>query len=180
MPERVGLPASPALYQWRKSLHELPAADFKHNPSHRIDAYLSIRTSGFSATSFQNCAQVRSDQVVDRRTVSKSKSRLRNHTLMSRNSARDRPRQTFKSFICSSLINAPHGRDKWRTLQVRVLSEDLSLWQNPLSGSILNITSADPWVPVPTRPMRPQAKAPTPENAASMAAISCFGFKAHS
>ena len=144
----------------------IAAADFNSNPSHRIDAYLSIPTSGFGDEGFQNCAQVRiGDQVVGSADcVEIEEPPVETIFDVSKQCKETSPRQTFSPSIwfqpyqCTLTVatnGAPFTGPLW-------LSEDLSFGQNPGAGSILNITSADPWV-CSNPPYAPAGQGTTPE-----------------
>jgi hypothetical protein len=144
----------------------IAAADFNTNPSHRIDAYLSIPTAGFEKEGFQNCAQVRiGDQIVGSADCVEVEQPPVETTFDGDKYCKEAgPRQVFGSSIwfqpyqCTLTVTtngAPFTGPLW-------LSEDLSFGQNPGAGSILNITSADPWACSPP-PYAPAGQGTVPE-----------------
>ena len=143
----------------------IAAADFNANPSHRIDAYLSIPTSAFGDEGFENCAQVRiGDQVVGAaECVEVEQPPVETVFDVSKQCKEAGPRQTFGSSVwfqpyqCTLTVatNAPFTGPLW-------LSENLSFGQNSGAGSILNITSADPWT-CTSPPYAPAGQGTTPE-----------------
>jgi hypothetical protein len=144
----------------------IAAADFNANPSHRIDAYLSIPTSTFGDEGFENCAQVRiGDQVVGvADCVEVDQPPVETVFDVSKQCKEAGPRQTFgpsvwfQPYQCTLTVGtngAPFAGPLW-------LSEDLSFGQNSGAGSILNITSADPWT-CTSPPYAPAGQGTTPE-----------------
>ncbi|QCO55346.1 hypothetical protein EOK75_05885 [Pseudorhodobacter turbinis] len=144
----------------------IAAADFNANPSHRIDAYLSIPTSAFGDEGFKNCAQVRiGDQVVGAADcIEVDEPPIETVFDVSKQCKEAGPRQTFGSSVwfqpyqCTLTVatnGAPFTGPLW-------LSENLSFGQNPGAGSIQNITSADPWI-CSTPPYAPAGQGTTPE-----------------
>ncbi|MDO6456256.1 peptidoglycan-binding domain-containing protein [Celeribacter halophilus] len=143
----------------------IAAVDFNTNPSHRIDAYLSIPVSEFGDEGFQNCAQVRiGDQVVGAaECVEVEQPPVETVFDVTKQCKEAGPRQTFGSSVwfqpyqCTLTVatNAPFTGPLW-------LSEALSFGQNSGAGSILNITSADPWI-CSTPPYAPAGQGTTPE-----------------
>ncbi|WP_417255014.1 peptidoglycan-binding domain-containing protein [Celeribacter sp.] len=144
----------------------IAAADYNANPSHRIDAYLSIPTGAFGDEGFENCAQVRiGDQVVGAADcVEVDQPPVETVFDVSKQCKESGPRQTFGSSVwfqpyqCTLTVatnGAPFTGPLW-------LSEALSFGQNSGAGSILNITSADPWI-CTTPPYAPAGQGTTPE-----------------
>jgi hypothetical protein len=144
----------------------IAAADFNANPSHRIDAYLSIPTAALGKEDFQNCAQVRiGDQVVGSADCVEIEEPPVETTFDVEKSCKEAgPRQTlsasiwFQPYQCTLTVNtngAPFTGPLW-------LSEDLTFGPNAGAGSILNITSADPWVCSPP-PYAPAGQGTVPE-----------------
>lgn len=144
----------------------ISAVDFNATSSHRIDAYLSIPTAALGRDDFQNCAQVRiGDQIVGSAdcveiveppvettfNVEKTCKASGERQIMGASLWL----QPYQCTLTVTTNGVPFTGSLW-------LSEDLSFGPNSGASSILNITSADPWI-CATPPYAPAGQGTQPE-----------------